>query len=216
MVPAIVAQGGKWFSIGSKGNAGTKGHFRKRQRQQALPGKKCRSAPPSRILSQSAAACCGQEAEGGHPGRSVRRRPAGAIHKDSLTYDDLGKAGAILGSGLTVIDDSVNMADLATISSPFSRRRPAANAPPAGKASKRCASWWVKSARDRATAKTCPAGAHGAADDRRFLCALGKTVPAVITSTMKHFAADYDHYITGKQAAGWAAAGNHPRRSGRS
>ena len=34
------------------------------------------------------------------------------------------------------------------------------------------------------------------------LCALGKTVPAVITSTMKHFAADYDHYITGKQAAG--------------
>ena len=26
----------------------------------------------------------------------------------------------------------------------------------------------------------------------------GKTVPAVITSTMKHFAADYDHYITGK------------------
>lgn len=34
------------------------------------------------------------------------------------------------------------------------------------------------------------------------LCALGKTVPVVITSTLKHFAADYNHYIKGKQAAG--------------
>jgi NADH:ubiquinone oxidoreductase subunit F (NADH-binding) len=34
------------------------------------------------------------------------------------------------------------------------------------------------------------------------LCALGKTIPAVITSTLKHFAADYNHYIKGSPAAG--------------
>ena len=35
------------------------------------------------------------------------------------------------------------------------------------------------------------------------LCALRQDSSGeLITSTMKHFAADYDHYITGKQAAG--------------
>ena len=93
--------------------------------------------------------------------------PAQSI-KIPLTYDDLGKAGAILGSGLTVIDDSVNMADLAHYFLTFFKEETCGKCTTCRKASKRCASWWVKSARDRATAKTWPAGAHGAADDRRF------------------------------------------------
>ena len=73
MVPAIVARGGKWFSsIGSKGNAGTKVISVNGSVSRPCPVEVPPRHHPRGYYHNRRRRDCGQEAEGGHPGRSVR------------------------------------------------------------------------------------------------------------------------------------------------
>jgi NADH:ubiquinone oxidoreductase subunit F (NADH-binding) len=120
-----------------------------------------------------------------------------------LTYDDLARAGAILGSGLTVIDDSVNMADLANYFLTFFKEETCGKCTTCREGVKKMCELVGELCQGQGSQENIALlerMAQPMIDGS--LCALGKTVPAVITSTIKHFAADYDHYITGKQAAG--------------
>lgn len=204
MVPAIIARGGKWFSgIGSKGNAGTK--------VISLNGsvsRPCLVEVPLGTTLEDIIAIGGGVSAGkklkavtlGGPSGGVL--PAQSI-KMPLTYDDLGRAGAILGSGLTVIDDSVNMADLAHYFLTFFKDETCGKCTTCREGVKKMCELVGEICQGQGSRENLALlerMAQPMIDGS--LCALGKTVPAVITSTMKHFAADYDHYITGKQAAG--------------
>jgi NADH:ubiquinone oxidoreductase subunit F (NADH-binding)/(2Fe-2S) ferredoxin len=199
MVPAIIARGGKWFSgIGTTGNAGTK--------VLSLNGsitRPCLVEVPlgttlEEIIAIGGGVSAGKKLKAvtiGGPSGSVL--PAQSV-KLPLTYDDLNKAGAILGAGFTVIDDSVNMADLALYFLNFFKEETCGKCTTCREGVKKMC---------ELVGELCQGqGRQGHIDLLKqmsqpmidgSLCALGKTVPVVITSTLKHFAADYSHYIKG-------------------
>ncbi len=204
MVPAIIARGGKWYSgIGSKGNAGTK--------VISLNGsisRSCLVEVPLGITLEEIIAIGGGVTAGRNLKAVTMGGPSGGVLpaqsiKLPLTYDDLGKAGAILGSGLTVIDDSVNMADLANYFLTFFKEETCGKCTTCREGVKKMCELvgeLCQGQGSRENIALLERMAQPMIDGS--LCALGKTIPAVITSTLKHFAADYNHYIKGSPAAG--------------
>ena len=203
LVPAIIARGGKWFSsIGRKGNTGTK--------VISLNGsitRPCLLEVPLGITLEDIIAIGGGVSTGkklkaltiGGPSGGVL--PAQSVNL-SLTYDELTGAGAILGAGLTVIDDTVNMADLTHYFLNFFKEETCGKCTTCREGVKKMC---------EVVGELCQG--LGTPEDITLLekmaqpmidgslCALGKTVPNVVTSTIKHFAPDYQHYIKGKQAS---------------
>ena len=113
-IPAIIARGGKWFSaIGIKGNTGTK--------VISLNGSiahPCLVEVPLGTSLKEIIALGGGVSDGKKLKALTIGGPSGGVlpaqsAKLPLSYDELNKAGALLGSGITVIDNEVNMADLA-------------------------------------------------------------------------------------------------------
>jgi NADH:ubiquinone oxidoreductase subunit F (NADH-binding) len=120
----------------------------------------------------------------------------------ALTYDELNKEGSLLGSGITVIDDEVNMADLAQYFLTFFKEETCGKCTTCREGVKKMCD---------IVGEICQG--RGAAEDLTLLesmaqpmidgslCALGKTVPIAVTSTIKHFKNDYSNYIKDAKAS---------------
>lgn len=202
-IPVIIAKGGSWFSnIGVRGNTGTK--------VISLNGSinnPCLIEVPLGMSLKEIIAIGGGVSDGKKCKALIIGGPSGGVLpaksvRLSLNYDELSKAGSLLGSGITVIDDDVNMVDLAR--------------------------YFISFFKDETCGKctTCREGVKkmyeileeicqgsGEMEDIDLLekmsqpmidgslCALGKTVPKAVTSTIKHFKNEYQDYIKGKKAA---------------
>jgi NADH:ubiquinone oxidoreductase subunit F (NADH-binding)/(2Fe-2S) ferredoxin len=198
-IPAIIARGGKWFStIGIKGNTGTK--------VLSLNGSiahPCLIEVPLGISLKEIIALGGGVCEGKELKALTIGGPSGGVlpaqsAKLPLSYDELNKAGSLLGSGITVIDNEVNMADLAHYFLTFFKEETCGKCTTCREGVKKMCEI-VGEIRD----------GRGAVADLTLLermaqpmidgslCALGKTVPIAVTSTIKHFKNDYSAYIKG-------------------
>ena len=196
-IPAIIAKGGTWYGkIGTKGNTGTK--------VMSLNGSvnnPCLVEVPLGISIKEVIDIGGGVTEGkklkalsiGGPSGGVLPAKSATL---PLTYDELSQAGALLGSGITVIDDDTNMADLAKYFLTFFKEETCGKCTTCREGVKQMCEIVEEICQGR-----------GSMDDLKLLekmaqpmidgslCALGKTVPTSVTSTIKHFKNDYKEYI---------------------
>jgi len=119
----------------------------------------------------------------------------------SLTYDELSKAGSLLGSGITLIDDDVSMVGLARYFINFFKEETCGKCTTCREGVKKMYEILDEICQGR-----------GEMEDLDFLermsqpmidgslCALGKTVPIAVTSTIKHFKDEYKTQIKDKKA----------------
>ena len=196
-IPAIISKGGKWYStIGTKGNTGTK--------VMSLNGSinnPCLVEVPLGISIKEVIDIGGGVSEGKKLKALSIGGPSGGVlpaksAKLPLTYDELSQAGSLLGSGITVIDDDTNMADLAQYFLNFFKEETCGKCTTCREGVKKMC---------EIVGEICQG--RGTMEDLTFLekmaqpmidgslCALGKTVPTAVTSTIKHFKNDYKEYI---------------------
>ncbi len=196
-IPAIISKGGKWYStIGTKGNTGTK--------VMSLNGSvnnPCLVEVPlgtslKEVIDIGGGVSKGKQLKalsiGGPSGGVLPAKSA----KLPLTYDELNQAGSLLGSGITVIDEDTNMADLAQYFLTFFKQETCGKCTTCREGVKKMC---------EIVGEICQG--RGTMEDLTFLekmaqpmidgslCALGKTVPTAVTSTIKHFKNDYKEYI---------------------
>ena len=196
-IPAIISKGGKWYStIGTKGNTGTK--------VMSLNGSinnPCLVEVPlgtslKEVIDIGGGVTKGKKLKalsiGGPSGGVLPAKSA----KLPLTYDELNQAGSLLGSGITVIDEDTNMADLAQYFLTFFKQETCGKCTTCREGVKKMC---------EIVGEICQG--RGTMEDLTFLekmaqpmidgslCALGKTVPTAVTSTIKHFKNDYKEYI---------------------
>ena len=196
-IPAIISKGGKWYStIGTKGNTGTK--------VMSLNGSvnnPCLVEVPlgtslKEVIDIGGGVSKGKKLKaisiGGPSGGVLPAKSA----KLPLTYDELNQAGSLLGSGITVIDEDTNMADLAQYFLTFFKQETCGKCTTCREGVKKMC---------EIVGEICQG--RGTMEDLTFLekmaqpmidgslCALGKTVPTAVTSTIKHFKNDYKEYI---------------------
>jgi len=198
-IPAIIARGGSWFSsIGTKGNTGTKVLSLNGSIQNSCLVEVPLGISLKEIIEIGGGVSTGKKLKaitiGGPSGGVLPAKSA----KLSLTYDELNKEGSLLGSGITVIDDEVNMADLAQYFLTFFKEETCGKCTTCREGVKKMS---------EIVGEICQG--RGAMEDLTLLermsqpmidgslCALGKTVPIAVTSTMKHFKNDYSAYIKG-------------------
>ena len=196
-IPPIISKGGKWYStIGTKGNTGTK--------VMSLNGSvnnPCLVEVPlgtslKEVIDIGGGVTKGKKLKalsiGGPSGGVLPAKSA----KLPLTYDELNQAGSLLGSGITVIDEDTNMADLAQYFLTFFKQETCGKCTTCREGVKKMC---------EIVGEICQG--RGTMEDLTFLekmaqpmidgslCALGKTVPTAVTSTIKHFKNDYKEYI---------------------
>ena len=114
----------------------------------------------------------------------------------------MSNAGSLLGSGITVVDSEVNMADLARYFLSFFKEETCGKCTTCREGVKKMY---------EIVDEICQG--HGDMKDLALLekmsqpmidgslCALGKTVPVAVTSTIKFFKNDYKDYIKASSAA---------------
>jgi NADH:ubiquinone oxidoreductase subunit F (NADH-binding)/(2Fe-2S) ferredoxin len=202
-IPLIISKGGKWFSkIGPKGNHGTK--------VISLNGSitnPCLLEVPLGTSIKEIVALGGGVSEGKKCKAFITGGPSGGVLPAKslglpLDYDELSNAGSLLGSGITVVDSEVNMADLARYFLSFFKEETCGKCTTCREGVKKMY---------EIVDEICQG--HGDMKDLTLLekmaqpmvdgslCALGKTVPVAVTSTIKHFKNDYKDYIKGSKAA---------------
>lgn len=201
-IPVVVVKGGDWFSaIGVKGNTGTK--------VISLNGsvnKPCLIEVPLGTSLKKIFELGGGVSEGKKLKAFTTGGPSGGVlpaksFSLSLNYDELNKAGSLLGSGITVIDDDVNMVDLAHYFLNFFKEETCGKCTTCREGVKKMC---------EILDEICQG--NGEPEDLALLekmsqpmidgslCALGKTIPNAVMSTIKHFKSDYKDYMEGKRA----------------
>ena len=120
----------------------------------------------------------------------------------TLNYDELSKAGSLLGSGITVIDNDVDMVELAHYFLTFFKEETCGKCTTCREGVKKMC---------EILEEICQG--YGEMEDLAILermsqpmidgslCALGKTVPNAVTSTIKYFKNEYKDHIKGKKAS---------------
>jgi NADH:ubiquinone oxidoreductase subunit F (NADH-binding)/(2Fe-2S) ferredoxin len=202
-IPVIITKGGKWFSsIGTKGNTGTK--------VISLNGSvnnPCLIEVPLGTSLKEIIEIGGGVSEGKKCKALTIGGPSGGVLPEKstklpLSYDELSKAGSLLGSGITVIDDDADMVDLARYFLNFFKEETCGKCTTCREGVKKMYEILDEICQGR-----------GEMEDLDLLekmsqpmidgslCALGKTVPHAVTSTIKHFKNEYTDYIKGKKAA---------------
>jgi NADH:ubiquinone oxidoreductase subunit F (NADH-binding)/(2Fe-2S) ferredoxin len=202
-IPVIIAKGGEWFSsIGTKGNTGTK--------VISLNGSvnnPCLIEVPLGTSLKEIIEIGGGVSEGKKCKALTIGGPSGGVLPEksitlSLSYDELSKAGSLLGSGITVIDDDADMVDLARYFLNFFKEETCGKCTTCREGVKKMYEILDEICQGR-----------GEMEDLDLLekmsqpmidgslCALGKTIPHAVTSTIKHFKNEYKDYIKGKKAA---------------
>jgi NADH:ubiquinone oxidoreductase subunit F (NADH-binding)/(2Fe-2S) ferredoxin len=200
-IPVIIVKGGDWFSsIGTKGNAGTK--------VISLNGSinnPCLIEVPLGTSLKKVIELGGGVSEGkkfkafttGGPSGGVLPAKSASL---SLNYDELDKAGSLLGSGITIIDDDVNMVELAHYFLNFFKDETCGKCTTCREGVKKMCEIFDE---------ICQG--NGEMEDLVLLermsqpmidgslCALGKTIPIAVMSTIKHFKNEYKDYIKGKK-----------------
>lgn len=200
-IPVIIAKGGSWFSsIGIKGNTGTKvislsGSITHPCLIEVPLGMKIKE-----IIEIGGGVCEGKKCKAlatGGPSGGVLPAQSTSL---PLSYDELSRAGSLLGSGITVIDEDTNMVDLAHYFLSFFKEETCGKCTTCREGVKKM---------HEILCEICQG--HGEDGDLALLermsqpmsdgslCALGKTVPRAVTSTIKHFKKDYEAYIKGKK-----------------
>jgi len=116
-----------------------------------------------------------------------------------MDYDSLREAGSIIGSGgLIVMDEESCMVDLAASTSISIRMNPAANAPPAGSGGKRMLELLQKITEGRGEEQDLEILEQLALLMKNgSLCALGRTAPNPLLSTLRLFRDEYLAHIKG-------------------
>jgi NADH:ubiquinone oxidoreductase subunit F (NADH-binding)/(2Fe-2S) ferredoxin len=201
-IPVIITKGGNWFSsIGTKGNTGTK--------VISLNGSVnnlCLIEVPLGMSLKEIIEIGGGVSEGKKFKALTTGGPSGGVlpaksARLPLNYDELSKAGSLLGSGITIIDDDVSMVDLARYFLSFFKEENCGKCTTCREGVKRMHEILEEICQGR-----------GEMEDIALLermsqpmidgslCALGKTVPNAVTSTIKHFKNEYKDYIKGKKA----------------
>ncbi len=198
-IPVIIAKGGDWYSgIGTKGSKGTKVISLAGNVNQAGMVEVDMGTPLKDVVSVIGGGVAdGKSLKGIQPGG-----PSGGVlpaSMDSLTvdYDELNQAGSMLGSGgMVIMNDETDMVKLARYFTDFFVEESCGKCVPCREGVCR-----MRDILDRILAGL------GSSDDLKVLeemsdpiskacaCALGKTAPAPILSTMKHFADDYAGYF---------------------
>lgn len=202
-IPVVVVKGGDWFSaIGVKGNTGTKvislnGSVRK----------PCLIEVPLGTSIKKIIELGGGVSEGKKMKAFTTGGPSGGVLPAksaslSLTYDELNKAGSLLGSGITVMDDGVNMVELARYFLNFFKEETCGKCTTCREGVKKMY---------EILEEICQG--NGELEDLTLLekmsqpmidgslCALGKTIPNSVMSTIKHFKNEYMDCIEGKRAS---------------
>ena len=202
-IPVIIVKGGNWFSaIGAKGNTGTK--------VISLNGSvnnPCLIEVPLGTSLKKVIELGGGVSEGkkfkafttGGPSGGVLPAKSASL---SLNYDELNKAGSLLGSGITVIDDDVNMVELTHYFLNFFKEETCGKCTTCREGVKKMCEIFEE---------ICQG--NGELEDLALLekmsqpmidgslCALGKTIPNAVMSTIKHFNNEYKDYIKNKKVA---------------
>ena len=201
-IPVIIAKGGEWFSsIGIKGNTGTK--------VISLNGSinnPCLVEVPLGMSLKDIIEIGGGVSKGKKCKALTTGGPSGGVLpapsvKLPLSYDELSKAGSLLGSGITVIDDDTDMVDLARYFLNFFKEETCGKCTTCREGVKKMHEILEEICQGR-----------GEMEDLTLLekmsqpmidgslCALGKTAPHAVTSTITHFRNEYRDYIKGKNA----------------
>ncbi len=202
-IPVIITKGGKWFSsIGTKGNTGTK--------VISLNGSvnnPCLIEVPLGTSLKEIIEIGGGVSEGKKCKALTIGGPSGGVLPEKstklpLSYDELSKAGSLLGSGITVIDDDADMVDLARYFLNFFKEETCGKCTTCREGVKKMYEILDEICQGRGEMEDLDLlekMAQPMIDGS--LCALGKTVPHAVTSTIKHFRNEYSDYIKGKKAA---------------
>ena len=198
-VPLIILRGSTWYSkIGTRGSKGTKvislsGHI----------NKSCLVEVPMGTTLKEIITTLG----GGIPKGSTLKAiqvggpPAGVLPASladtPLDFDELNKAGSLLGSGgMIVMDDKTCMVDMAKYFMTFLEEESCGRCVPCREGVKRM----------REVLHGITTGI-GSADDltllqqlseclsKASLCDLGKSAPAIVRSTLRHFSEEYQTHI---------------------
>jgi NADH:ubiquinone oxidoreductase subunit F (NADH-binding)/(2Fe-2S) ferredoxin len=202
-IPVIIAKGGNWFSsIGTKGNTGTK--------VISLNGSinnSCLIEVPLGMSLKDIIKIGGGVSEGKKFKALTTGGPSGGVLPAKLAslplnYDELGKAGSLLGSGITVIDNDVNMVELTRYFMSFFKEETCGKCTTCREGVKKI---------HEILEEICQG--HGEMEDIPLLermsqpiidgslCALGKAIPNAVLSTIKHFKNEYKDYIKGKKVS---------------
>jgi len=202
-IPVIIAKGGNWFSrIGTKDNTGTK--------VISLNGSinnPCLVEVPLGMSLKDLIEVGGGVSEGKKCKALTTGGPSGGVlpakaARLPLNYDELGKAGSLLGSGVTVIDDDVSMVELARYFLSFFKEETCGKCTTCREGVKKMHEILEEICQGR-----------GEMEDITLLermsqpmidgslCALGKTIPNAVMSTIKHFRNEYRDYIKGKKVS---------------
>jgi len=202
-IPVITAKGGNWFSsIGVKGNTGTK--------VISLSGSinnPCLVEVPLGMSLKEIIEIGGGVSEGRKCKALTTGGPSGGVLPAKsvrlpLNYDELSKAGSLLGSGVTVIDDDVSMVELARYFLSFFKEETCGKCTTCREGVKKMHEILEEICQGRGEMedialleKMSQPMSDGS------LCALGKTIPNAVISTIKHFRNEYKDYITGKKVS---------------
>lgn len=198
-IPVIIEKGAAWYgAIGSAKSKGTKvlslaGNITRAGMIEVDMGTKI-----SRII---------QEIGGGIPGGKKLKgiQPGGpsggvlpaSMAKLTIDYDELAAAGSMLGSGgMVIMDDSNDMVKLARYFTDFFVNESCGKCVPCREGVCRVRDMLdelIAGRSDKSVLKNFTAMA--APITKACACALGKTAMVPVTSTMKHFRADYDSYL---------------------
>jgi len=202
-IPVIIAKGGSWFSsIGTKDNTGTK--------VISLNGSiknPCLIEVPLGLSLKDIIEIGGGISEGKKFKAFTTGGPSGGVlpaksTRLALNYDELSKAGSLLGSGITVMDADVSMVDLARYYLSFFKEETCGKCTICREGVKKMHEILEEICQGR--------GEMGdiALLERMSqpmidgsLCALGKTIPNSVTSTIKHFRNEYKDCIEGKKVS---------------
>ncbi len=190
-VPMIVAKGGKWFAgIGTDKSAGTK--------IVALSGSVAQPCWVEVPMGTKVKTIIDTYGNGTDSGKEVKAfqtgGPSGGILPAksldlTLDYDELGKAGTLLGSGgLLVMDEDVDMVDMARFLTAFFAEESCGKCSLCREGLRQMSTMTENLAAGRGTKdQLANMERMGEAMGDACFCALGKTAAVPIVSVMKHF-----------------------------
>lgn len=201
-VPVILQQGGKWFlELGLPNNGGMKlfsvsGHVNNPGNFEIPLG-----TPFKDLLEMAGGVLGGKKLKAVIPGgSSVPVLPGDVMLQTNMDYDSIAKAGSMLGSGAVIVmDETTDMVKVLARIAEFYSEESCGQCTPC-----REGTGWMERIIHRILHGQACAKDLALLDDAagkimgRTICALGDAAAMPVQSFLKHFSAEFQHYIDHK------------------